>query len=182
MARRVLLGEFGEQGREAWISAALEVLASEGVDAVRVELLARKLKITKGSFYHHFKDRDELHAAMLERWMQRLVVEWIAELDRTEDPRARFAQLMRLPYGLSATDRDIDLAVLLWARRDARAAAAFERAERLRKDVIARTLAECGVPRKDANARAVLALAFLREAPKLDDSDFGVCERLLLSA
>lgn len=182
MARRALLREVGAQGRDAWIEAALDVLGEEGIDGVRVELIARKLKITKGSFYHHFDDRADLHAAMLEQWRQRLVVQVIDHLEAIADPHERFHQLMHAPYDIDRADRDLDLAVMVWARRDARAAAALEGADRTRTEFIGRALVACGVDAQEAPARAALALAFLRAAPGLDDADFAVCERLLLSS
>jgi AcrR family transcriptional regulator len=181
MARRSLLRDVGSQGRNAWISAALEVLGAEGIHGVRVELVARKLKITKGSFYHHFTGRDDLYAAMLEHWRRRLVVDVIEQLERIGDPRERFRELMRFPYDVARADRDVELAVMLWARRDQRAAAALEEADRLRTEFISRALVACGVPPREASARAVLALAFLRAAPALDELEFAACERLILS-
>jgi AcrR family transcriptional regulator len=180
MIRRSLLRDVGAQGRDPWVSAALEVLSTQGVDGVRVELLARRLKITKGSFYHHFKDRDDLHAAMLQHWRRRLVVDVIEELERVADPHERFRELMRVSYDVARVDRDIDLAIMLWARQDRRAAAALEDADRMRTDFIGRTLIACGVPHREAVARAVLTLAFLRAAPALDEEQFTACERLLI--
>src|SRR3954449_5662571 len=55
---------------EAWIAAAFDALAEGGVDAVRVEPLAKALGITKGSFYWHFADRRTLLDAMLNTWAQ----------------------------------------------------------------------------------------------------------------
>jgi AcrR family transcriptional regulator len=181
MARKNPSKEIRAQGRDAWIAAALEVLAAQGIDGVRVELLARRLKITKGSFYHHFKNRDDLHAAMLEAWLRRLVLDVIAELERIADPRERFHQVMRVPYDVDRTDRAIDLAVLLWARRDPRAAAALEQGDRSRTAFIGRALEACGVPSAEAPARAALALEFLRAAPSLGDDGLAICERLLIS-
>jgi AcrR family transcriptional regulator len=182
MTRRSLLRDSGAQGRDAWIAVALQVLSTDGLEGVRVELLARKLKITKGSFYHHFKDRDDLHAAMLEHWRQRLVVDVIEQLELIADPRERFREVMRVPYDVARLDRDIDLAVVLWARKDRRAAAALREADRMRTDFIARTLLACGIRPAEAAARAVLALAFLRAAPTLDEAGFAICERLLVNA
>ena len=54
----------------AWIAAAFDALAEGGIDAVRVEPLAKALGITKGSFYWHFADRRALLDAMLAAWMQ----------------------------------------------------------------------------------------------------------------
>lgn len=58
----------GHLDADAWADAALNELAAHGIDRVRVELLAKQLGVTKGSFYWHFKDRDALLARMLDRW------------------------------------------------------------------------------------------------------------------
>ena len=54
--------------REAWIKASLAILAEKGLDGIRVEVLAKRLKVTKGSFYWHFKDRRDLLDAVLKTW------------------------------------------------------------------------------------------------------------------
>lgn len=51
-----------------WEQAALELIADKGVSGLGVEPLARRLEITKGSFYWHFPGRDELLARALQRW------------------------------------------------------------------------------------------------------------------
>jgi len=53
-----------------WARAALELIAEQGVAAVAVEPLARRLGVTKGSFYWHFRSRDALLQAAIERWEQ----------------------------------------------------------------------------------------------------------------
>ncbi len=51
-----------------WEQEALALIAEKGIAALRVEPLARRLGITKGSFYWHFPGRDELLVKALERW------------------------------------------------------------------------------------------------------------------
>ena len=53
---------------EDWALAALDVIAESGLAAVAVEPLARRLGVTKGSFYWHFPSREALLVAALERW------------------------------------------------------------------------------------------------------------------
>lgn len=55
----------------AWIDAALTAILEDGLSAVAVEPLARALGVTKGSFYWHFRDRDALLGAMVDRWAER---------------------------------------------------------------------------------------------------------------
>ena len=54
--------------REDWITGAWEMLGDAGLDGVRVEPLARRLGVTKGSFYWHFRDRQELLDVLLDLW------------------------------------------------------------------------------------------------------------------
>lgn len=53
---------------EDWEKEALELIAEQGVQAVAVEPLARRMGITKGSFYWHFSSREALLEQALKRW------------------------------------------------------------------------------------------------------------------
>lgn len=55
-------------GKYDWLAASLSMLVDEGVEAVQITRLARKLKVSRGSFYWHFKDRDDLLKAVLAEW------------------------------------------------------------------------------------------------------------------
>ena len=54
--------------RKEWLRTARLALLRGGPDEVRVERLARDLRVTKGSFYWHFKDREELLAKLWENF------------------------------------------------------------------------------------------------------------------
>ncbi|HEX7111773.1 MAG TPA: helix-turn-helix domain-containing protein, partial [Mizugakiibacter sp.] len=43
-----------------WELGALDLIAEQGVNALAVEALARRLGVTKGSFYWHFRTREAL--------------------------------------------------------------------------------------------------------------------------
>ncbi|HVB08370.1 MAG TPA: TetR/AcrR family transcriptional regulator [Candidatus Acidoferrales bacterium] len=102
--------------RSDWIRAAIDVLAKDGRDAVRVENLARKLRISKGSFYWHFRDRDDLLEAILDAW-ESGQAEWNAdESEVHRDPAGRWANLIEL---LSRPSQcSLDVAIFSWARED----------------------------------------------------------------
>lgn len=46
--------------REAAVRTAIELLDSEGLDALSVQAVARAMSVTAPSLYYHFKDKDEL--------------------------------------------------------------------------------------------------------------------------
>ena len=55
-------------GRGEWVAAAIDTLAEQGIDGLRIEALARRCGVTKGSFYWHFRDRRDLAEAVLAEW------------------------------------------------------------------------------------------------------------------
>jgi len=168
-------------GRASWVEAALNVLAVDGIDQVRIELLARRLGITKGSFYHHFRDRDDLHSAMLDGWRNVEVAAIMMDLDRIADPRERFHRLLRIAQDDTRADLDLDVALRLWARRDARVRAALQEVDALRIRYIENILIECGLPRAAALARAELAHALLRTSDAVrPESVLEDCEAFLV--
>lgn len=77
-----------------WVGAALAVIGESGISAVAVEPLARRLGVTKGSFYWHFSSRDELIGAALARWEADDGVE-LEKVAAYRDPRKRLRELFR---------------------------------------------------------------------------------------
>jgi len=63
------LPERGWRGTaDLWLDAAYRLLVEGGVDAVKVMLLARRLGLSRTSFYWHFADREALLAGLVARW------------------------------------------------------------------------------------------------------------------
>lgn len=63
------VNETGWRGsQEVWLQAAYDALVESGVDAVRIQPMAKKLNLSRTSFYWFYKDREELLAALIDRW------------------------------------------------------------------------------------------------------------------
>jgi len=76
-----------------WEQAALEAIAESGLAAVAVESLARRLGVTKGSFYWHFATREALLTAALERWERGDEGVVMTQVEDIADPRERLREL-----------------------------------------------------------------------------------------
>jgi AcrR family transcriptional regulator len=76
------------------VKAASNLIAQEGVQAVAVEPLALALGVTKGSFYWHFQNRDELIHAALEAWEQDQSDDVVSRYAGIADPRRRLRVLL----------------------------------------------------------------------------------------
>jgi AcrR family transcriptional regulator len=71
MGRRTGTGAVAAGSIELWLHAAYELLLESGIEAVRIMPLAKRLRLSRTSFYWFFDDRESLLAALLERWRTR---------------------------------------------------------------------------------------------------------------
>jgi AcrR family transcriptional regulator len=162
----------------AWIDAAFEMLAEGGIDAVRVDPLAKRLSVTRGSFYWHFKDREALHQAMLKEWRKRASYQIGSRIEsRTSAPDERLKQTLALPNSTPRSKRAaaIELAIRLWAQRDANAAKAVQHIDRVRLKYYAQLFGEMGLAQPEARKRAFMFYAtLLARAYVITDADTDV--------
>ncbi|GAB4166354.1 MAG: TetR/AcrR family transcriptional regulator [Rhodocyclaceae bacterium] len=175
--------------RAAWIRAAVEVLAEEGVGGLRIEVLAKRLHVTKGSFYWHFRDRRALLDEVAAQWKAGRIQ------DILEQTRARPGhELERIHHVIdvyaSARNRKgirIELAMRDWARREARAAAVVAEVDAIRLECAKKLFAACGLSEPEASARSMLLYAYVfgcslmsyeRFAPDVDRLKGWIAERI----
>src|SRR5713226_1018542 len=137
-----------------WAGAALKAIARGGVDAVAVEPLAAELGATKGSFYWHFKSRDALIQAALDKWEQRSTEAVIEELEREPDPAKRLQKILQTGFELAPADR-AEIA-LLANPDDPRARRAVRRAADRRINYMSAQLETLGWGSREALDRAVI--------------------------
>src|ERR1700749_1196350 len=107
--------------RATWVDAGLRALAAGGPEAVRIELLAKSLGVTRGGFYGHFENRGALLEAMLDAWEQSATHEVLEQVERSGgDPRTKIRRAGALSF--SETLLPIELAVRDWSRHEPGAA------------------------------------------------------------
>ena len=80
---------------EDWIGFALTTLARDGYDALKADVLARKLRVSRGSFYWHFADIAAYHAAILARWHEVAAEQIIANVEAASKDENPLALLLR---------------------------------------------------------------------------------------
>lgn len=172
-ARRAKLSARSKVEDHKWVQAAQKVLAKQGIEAVRIERLAKQLGISRGSFYWHFRDRDALLARILEEWRVNSTLSIIEHLEAAiTTPLSRLRSLIAIAF--RRTDRDLglatELAIRQWGRSDERARRALEEVDRLRLRYFAKLFEEMGFAPEAARSRAILANSFMRVAPSFPDS------------
>ena len=142
-----------------WARAALKAIADGGLAAVAVEPLARTLGVTKGSFYAHYRNRDELITAALAEWTRGHGDEGLAEFAAIADPARRLRELLTaVVQSVQPLAPSVHLS-LLGERNDPRVRDAVRRVNQARLELLARTYRELGLPPDRAASRARVAYA-----------------------
>jgi AcrR family transcriptional regulator len=145
--------------REAWVRGAMEVLAKEGQAKLRVDTLAGQLGVTKGSFYHHFKNRDDFVQRLLAYWSSAFTDNVIAEGGTLEgSPEERLLQVMRM-IERGGLER-YDIAFRSWAAQEPSVAEGVRKVDQARYRFIRSLFAEMGFEGPDLENRVRIWLVF----------------------
>jgi len=142
---------------EDWAEAALEQIAEQGVASVAVEPLARRLGVTKGSFYWHFPSREALLVAALERWENNEQEAIFGRLETIDDPRERLRSL----FSVVAHEykAHVVYSELLRAMDHPVVQPVIGRVSERRLDYLSAAFRQAGLPAATARHRARLAYA-----------------------
>lgn len=177
------MAETAKLTRDDWVAAGLAALTEDGPARLKADVLARRLKVSRGSFYWHFKDLGDFHQAVLDRWIRAAVEEPYANAagpgETPADPRAALASLIE--DALSAPIR-MERAVLAWAVGHKPAAAAVDQVNRRRIALLEGLLRAMGQPEATAQARAALLCSVYLGRMHLPDGALDAAARAEMAA
>lgn len=150
----------GRLSREEWLLKALNVLAAQGPGELNIQSLAEALGVSRGSFYWHFKDRNDFIRALLDFWHEEYtkpVPEAVnAEGGSSRDKFRRFIQVIH--------ENDLarfDMPIRSWALQDPAIAALVRRTDNFRLGFLRSVLEEAGFSGYAMELRARSCIAYL---------------------
>jgi AcrR family transcriptional regulator len=141
---------------EAWLRAGLELLYRHGSGALTIDRVARHLRLTKGSFYHHFASRADFSRALLEFWEREMTLRVISLSEEQATATGKIRHLTQLVLELSP---GVEVAVRAWALSDPLARQYVERVDCERRAYLEKLLLEHSGDRKRARVYAKLLYA-----------------------
>ena len=154
--------------KEHYFEAALDVIAGEGVEALTIAKLCRRLNVTIGSFYHHFKGSQAFLQAFYGWWEAEHGYHLVDQARSEPDPVARLALLKKLAGGLP---HGAEAAIRSWSRSHPDAAAAQQRVDEARIAVVVDSMRELGLPPARAKTLGVMAVGVLVGTQQLGRGD-----------
>ena len=133
-----------------WIELALTEIATVGVQGLRVNALCERSGITKGSFYSHFIDKDDLLSKVIEYWtveQPRIIEEKLESFTGTGLEKLDYFRHLSREMKIGRRD----MAFREWARFDPKAAKALEKVDLLNCRLIERYLRQADPSLSDEN-------------------------------
>ncbi|KUH96742.1 TetR family transcriptional regulator [Mycolicibacterium acapulense] len=136
-----------------WIQAGYEILAEQGIKALKLDALCERVGATKGSFYWHFPDMAGYRSALVRAWGE------VRDDDRRHfaalsdlPPRERLSQMMSAL--VDARHRTLERAMREWARTDEEVAAGVRASDRRVLEAVRQAFVEDGFDPDEADLRA----------------------------
>jgi AcrR family transcriptional regulator len=140
---------------EGWPEAAYELLLESGVDSVKIQPLAARLKLSRTSFYWFFRDREELLAALVAKWRDKNTGGLIKQSEAYAESIAE-AMLNVFDCWLdkSLFDSQFEFAVRSWALQSIEVTSAVQAADQKRLEAMKRMFMRFGFGDISADVRA----------------------------
>ncbi|MBP2570971.1 Bacterial regulatory protein, tetR family [compost metagenome] len=150
------LNETGWRGsQEGWLETAYQALLESGVDSVKILPLAKKLNLSRTSFYWFFKDREELLAALVARWREKNTGNIVRQSEAYAETLAE-AMLNVFDCWLDSSlfDSRFEFAVRSWALQSDEILAEVRKADEMRMAALSRMFVRFGHNENTADVRA----------------------------
>ncbi len=142
-----------------WLEKALDILEKDGIDAVKIERLAKELKVSRSGFYWHFKDRKLLIKAMAEYWEEEFTAVVTANRNLLEGkPEERLYNIMK-----EVLENDLarlELPMRAAAEKDSNVWATVNSAYQMRLNFLRPIFSELGFEGEDLEMRVHLFLCY----------------------
>ncbi|WP_353429043.1 TetR/AcrR family transcriptional regulator [Paracoccus denitrificans] len=155
VAPEAALPETGWRGsREGWLEAGYQALIDGGIDAVKILPLARRLNLSRTSFYWFFEDREALLTALIDGWEERTTFPLIrASLEYAETQAEGMLNVLAC-FLSGAFDARLEFAVRSWALQDGKVGTRVAAADETRLSALRGMLARWGHGEQEADVRA----------------------------
>ena len=161
-SRQTEQGKTGKSklSKRLWLVHGLEALRLFGLKGLNVEPLSEYMGVTKGSFYWHFKDREDFIESLLKYWEDELTTAVIDEIKALQvGPDSRLKALMEIVFKEDAGRYESD--VRAWAAFDEISARSIARVDKQRLKYVKSLFEEIGFSKKEAEIRSRLWYLYL---------------------
>lgn len=141
--------------RQDWLNVAMDVLVSDGVEQVKVLVLATRMGVSRSSFYWYFKSRQDLLDTLVKHWE---ATNTGALARQSEAPAATITEavcnVFHCVVDTELFNTRLDFAIRDWARRDGKVRRLLDLSDARRIEALRAMFARYGYGEMEALTRA----------------------------
>lgn len=127
----------GKSGKNNWLKLAIEILIREGVDQVKVQIIAKRLGVSRSSFYWFFDNIQDLHDQLLDYWLKKNTGPIIERAMRQAHTiNKAVCNVFECWIDDDLFDPALDVAIRFWGRHDAKIRAIVDESDQQRIDAL----------------------------------------------
>lgn len=148
--------------REQWLKKALDVISGQDFGSIVIDNILASMRVTKGSFYWHFKDRNDFLEKLVTYWDESFtknVMRHIGEMKGDADERL----LELMMYVTRKRLARYDAAILSLAHNEPHISSQITDVFESRIDFVASLFAEMGYKGLDLELRSRMVVTFMSQ-------------------
>ncbi|HHL32385.1 MAG TPA: TetR/AcrR family transcriptional regulator [Oceanospirillales bacterium] len=107
-----------ETSRLAWLKLGLKTIDNEGLGQLKINSLCKKLQVTKGSFYHWFKSKNDYEMQVLEFWKLRFTQNFIDLAESGKTNKEKLSLLGRQCIDGTLNGNRLEYEINAWSKED----------------------------------------------------------------
>jgi len=144
----------GKNSKDDWLDFSLNVLVDKGPEALKIVPLCELKGVSKGSFYHHFKNRAEFIEALMHYWFEKMTLNFIEQANTESSPLERLQKLDSIIAGHYLLT---ELHIRAWALKDPKIAEHLGIIDTQRQQYLSQCYVDLGIDKTLADDIAVMA-------------------------
>lgn len=145
-----------KNSKNDWLDFSFNVLVEKGPDALKIIPLCELKEVSKGSFYHHFKNRAEFIDQLMAYWFKKMTIDFIEQANTESSPLERLQKLDTIIAGHNLLT---ELHIRAWALKEPKIAEHLGVIDTQRQQYLSQCYFELGIEKTLADDIAVMAYA-----------------------
>lgn len=145
-----------KNSRLDWLTFALDVLIKKGPEQLKITPLCDLKGVTKGSFYHHFKNRAVFIESLMLHWYETTTLAFIEQANTQGSPAERLQELDKV---IASSNIEAEIHIRAWALKDPTIGVHLQKIDSQRQAYLAQCYFELGLDESKAKDVALMAYA-----------------------
>lgn len=150
------MNSVNKNSRIEWLTFAFDVLVEKGPEHLKITPLCELKGVTKGSFYHHFKNRAVFIDSLMDHWYQTTTQGFIDQVDPSAPALHRLQALDQI---IASNNVEAEYHIRAWALKEPTIRQHLEKIDRQRQEYLSECYQELGLSQQQSKDVALIAYA-----------------------